>query len=82
MAALLPSLVSAANMISGGGTASGNPIPTGTPAYAPGAATTVNMMDPCAFKYEYRNKWNFEPVCTCLGYRFDMRQHRCVRANS
>ena len=34
--------------------------------------------DPCAFKYEYRNKWNTEPFCTCPGYSFDARQFRCV----
>ncbi len=34
--------------------------------------------DPCAFKYEYRNKWNTEPACTCPGYVFDPRQFRCV----
>lgn len=59
-----------------------------TPAVGPGATGGSSVpplglgmpsgTDPCAFKYEYRNKWNTEPACTCPGYVFDPRQFRCV----
>lgn len=60
---------------------------TSAPPSAPGASTSGNPgaatgPDPCAFKYEYRNRWNFEPYCTCPGYRFEPRQHRCVKGTS
>jgi len=57
---------------SGGiGTSTGTSIPSLGLGAPPGT-------DPCAFKYEYRNKWNTEPFCTCPGYKFDPGQFRCV----
>lgn len=53
------------------GTSSGTSIPSLGLGAPPGT-------DPCAFKYEYRNKWNTEPFCTCPGYSFDPRRFRCV----
>jgi hypothetical protein len=80
-AALLPSLVDLSRALSGGATE-----PTDdSNALAQSAAATFGLQlptaaaDPCAFKYEYRNKWNTEPVCTCDGYVFDTRTFRCVR---
>jgi len=85
MAALLPGLVELANaaIATKYGT---TPAPAGSSSYGGAAASTrsgsaplVSAPDPCAFKYEYRNVWNTEPVCTCPGYRFDGKQHRCVK---
>jgi hypothetical protein len=77
-AALLPGLIDLAGVISG--QQSGGSLPTAgmTASSLPAAAASATV-DPCAFKYEYRNVWNTEPVCTCAGYVFDQRQFRCVR---
>jgi hypothetical protein len=55
----------------GGSTSGGSSVPSFSLAMPPG-------IDPCAFKYEFRNKWNTEPFCTCSGYTFDASQFRCV----
>ncbi len=85
MAAMLPGLIDLANTAIA--VQNGTPAPPaasgshggsgGTAAY--GSAPAVSAPDPCAFKYEYRNVWNTEPACTCPGYSFDARQHRCVK---
>ena len=85
MAAMLPGLIDLANTAIA--VQNGTPAPPSTSgsygglggATSYGAAPAVSVPDPCAFKYEYRNVWNTEPVCTCPGYRFDATQHRCVR---
>ena len=85
MAAMLPGLVDLANTAIAAQNGAPPPPATsgsyggtgGTTSY--GSAPAVSAPDPCAFKYEYRNVWNTEPACTCPGYSFDARQHRCVK---
>jgi hypothetical protein len=85
MAAMLPGLIDLANTAIA--VQNGTPAPpTASGSYGGlggmtsyGSAPAVSVADPCAFKYEYRNVWNTEPACTCPGYSFDARQHRCVR---
>ncbi|MCP4897215.1 MAG: hypothetical protein GY906_09625 [bacterium] len=82
MSALLPDLINMANTLSGqyhGTASSTNSAPVYGGTNTPSWSTSSNMPDPCAFKYEYRNVWNVEPVCTCPGYRWEAKQHRCVR---
>jgi hypothetical protein len=55
----------------GGSSSDGSPVASVSLAMPPGT-------DPCAFKYEFRNKWNTEPFCSCPGYTFDATQFRCV----
>jgi len=83
-AAMLPGLIDLANAVSAhhygsapstSGTSYGGSTAPNWSASTP----AVNAPDSCAFKYEYRNVWNVEPVCTCPGYRFDASQHRCVK---
>lgn len=81
VSALLPDLFDLARAVSGA--AAGTPVSAmgGAPLPPSGAASRVPAAgpDPCAFKYTYKNVWNFEPTCTCPGYRFEARQFRCVR---
>ena len=77
---LLPALVGLSNAMIGA--QSGVPIDPEalivTTAASLGAKLPLNAVDPCAFKYEYRDRASVEPVCTCSGYRFDAGQFRCV----
>jgi hypothetical protein len=77
-AAMLPGLLDLARVASGG-QAQGAAPATGSQAPSPATTHPVTLPDACAFRYEYRNQWNFEPVCTCAGYVFNLQTHRCER---
>ena len=77
-AALLPSLIGLSRAISGQQGTSASTIGIHSASPATNTLPTA-VVDPCAFKYEYRNKWTFEPVCTCPGYAFNVRTFRCTK---
>ncbi len=76
-AALLPGLVDLARVIGGGQPA----LTTPTTSQGVQAVSTLipGAADPCGFSFEYHDLTRLEPVCTCPGYSFDIRQFRCVR---
>jgi hypothetical protein len=80
-AALLPGLVDLSRALSGG--AAGPAPNAGALAASTAAAFNIelpaNAADPCAFNYEYKTKWDPQPVCTCIGYTFDPSRFRCVQ---
>ncbi len=75
-AGLLPSLIGLAQVM-GGRQGSGVTLPPPTISGVP-TAVPLSVMNPCAFKYEYRDKSSFVPVCTCAGYAFDPRTFQCA----
>ncbi len=78
---LLPGLIGLSNALIGA--QSGVPIDVealmANTAATFGADLPLNVLDPCAFKYDYRDTSSLEPACSCAGYEFDPQRFRCAR---
>ena len=80
VAAMLPGLISLSRVVSGAASAGVSPDAN---ALVAATAETLGLslpggVDPCAFRYEYRDVSHVQPACTCTGYVFDTRQFRCI----